>query len=1103
MALRFIIGGCGSGKTCECVKRIEELEKTADNIIYIVPQQFTLETENMLLAKKGAIMKTRVLSFHRLAHVVMNAADTHKPVLSALGRAFLVRRAVHENRDKLSYFSKVIGRQGFLDSLVNILTEFYQYSVTPEMLKNAADKLDGNDSLKLKLNDLYIIYSAYREQVSAQYAAAEETLDILAKDIEKSDYIKNAHIFIDGIDYFIPQEYEVIRRLMLYAKDVYITVCGEFKDASKTSRFDPFFEQKRTVTKLSQTAAESGVKIEPAIYLHGCARHSAHADMQHLAKNYFKTRPDIFDGVPENISLVCANDQDSELEYVCRVINSLVHDGDMRYDDIAVIIDKSAEQAVKNKFTSYNIPVFIDNSRPVAAHPLTEYVLAVLDILCRGVNTKRMLRFAKSMFSPADPEDVFYLENYVIKNGIDGSAWRRKSWDWGFPEDEENEDKAIINAAKDDLTESLDKIKISRGKTYAASYIITELYKFLVDTGADKTLEEMIKAAEEAGDNNAFRQHSRIWDELKTIFETLESIADREFDILTFTEVFKAGLDMCGISIIPPAQDNVVIGDIDRTRLPEVKAVFILGANEGVIPPFMDDIGLLADRERTKLGEEFFEVAADNTRKINMIDLNIYSLMLKPTKALYISRSLTNGGKRASRSPVISRLLKIFPKLEEKPAENNGIPPAPRPAFEKMLDDIREMSRGLDISAETAGEYAWFAADERYSRDVSMLKKVAFDELSQRENTNLTLNEAELKKLYNDEVYGSVSCLESYAKCPFAYFLRYGLKIRDRDRYGFDMLRLGNLFHGVLEDFSNGVKEDGRDWRTLGRGEIRERVEKCVDGIVPEAFNDIMAADPQFVHTIGRVKDIMDRSIGALCTHVRAGRFDPSAFETEFGIGKELAPIVFELENGKKIVLNGKIDRVDIMSVDSKDYVKIIDYKSSNHEFSAEELYYGLQLQLLLYMDSYIAAFKPKDGKNLLPGGVFYFKVSNPMVEENGGGDVEKLVLEQYDMNGLVLDDESLLDGIGERVKKGRGEKIETLAGVKKVGGEDFEKLCRDAEKIAVMLGKGILGGNVDINPSKCGQKTGCDYCPYASVCRFEMRENAHYRETPVDTDEQ
>ncbi|MBR6400862.1 MAG: PD-(D/E)XK nuclease family protein [Firmicutes bacterium] len=1102
MALDMIIGGCGSGKTHECIKRIVQLEKTAKNIIYIVPQQFTLETERMLLAEngRGAIMKTRVLSFHRLARVVMNPRDARRPVLSPLGRAFLVRRVVHENRDKLTYFSKIAQRQGFLDSLVNILTEFYQYSVTPEMLRDAAEKTD-EEGLKYKLNDLYTIYGAYRSYAAQHYAAAEETLDILARDIGSSDYIKDAHIFIDGIDYFIPQEYEVIRRLMSRAANVTVTVCGGFREPVQKGGFDPFYEQKRTVLRLRELAAQAGIQANAPTYLSGCKRHEAHADMLHLFENYFKPVPAKFGGEVRNIKLVCAVDADAELEYVCRQINGLVRGGEVRYDDIAVITDSSAAQALKNKFAAYGIPVFMDSSRPAASHPLTELVLAVMDIVCRGINTRRMLRYAKSVFSPADPEDVYYLENYIIKHGIDGNAWLRADWDWGFADKEADEDYLIINTAKNELVQSLAGLRknVRRDTGYSARHIINAFYDFLYELGADKTLEEMAAKAQEEGDLNAYRQHSRIWDELKNIFETLESIADREFDIAEFSEVFRSGLDMCGISIIPPVQDNVMVGDIDRSRLPDVKAVFITGASEGVIPPFMDDIGLLADRERSLLCSSFFEVAADNTRKINMIDLNIYSIMLKPSRVLYITRPLTQGGKRKPRSPVVTRLLKLFPGLTETAADLSDIPPAPLPAFNAMLKTLREAGHSGEISDTLLREYGWFGQKQDYAESLEMLGRVARDELSVRENTALSLGEAELKKLYNGVVYGSVSCLESYARCPFAYFLRYGLKIREREENSFDMLRLGNLFHGVLEDFSEGLKREGRDWRSLGRDEIRERVEGCVDGMIPEAFNDIMAADPHFIHTVERVKNIMDRSIGALCSHVRAGRFSPSDFEAQFGIGKELAPIVFAMENGSRIVLNGKIDRVDIMSVDKNDYVKIIDYKSSKREFSKTELYYGLQLQLLLYMDSYIAAHKPKEGHSLLPGGVFYFRVSNPMVEDNGDADIEKLVLEQYDMNGLVLDSSEVLDGIGKRSAKGRGEKIETLDSVERVSDEDFARLCADAEKIAVMLGGGILGGNVDINPSKCGTKKGCDYCGYASVCRFEMRENAAFRDKPLD----
>ena len=607
MALQLIMGGCGSGKTRECIKRITQLDKAGESVIYIVPQQFTLEAENMLITASGAgaIMRSRVLSFKRLAYVAMNGANLHKQMLSPFGRSFLVRRLARENREKLSYYSKVTGRSGFLDSLVNLMTEFYQYGIKPEMLLSAANAIEDGESLKLKLNDIYVIYSAYRDYISSRCIAAEETLDILAENIKNSELIKNSHIFIDGVDYFIPQEYRVIRELLRHSKGVNITVCGSFKKPVSHSAFDPFYEQKRTVRQLSALAEETGCKVLPTYYLQGCKRHESHPDFLHLSGNYFKSRPEKFAGEPHNIHIYRADDADAELEFVCRRICELIRSQNCKYDDIAVIIDPSLSQAVKNKFGLYNIPVFIDSSRPVSAHPLTELILCVLDILCRGIDTKLMLRYAKGIFSPADKEDVYYLENYVLKHGIDGDTWLKSEWSWGFADPEADEDFAIINAAKKDCVDSLAKIrkKLRRGKELEVKDIIGEIYDFLYEIKVPDTLDKLAEDARENGDMNGFRQHSRIWDELSDIFTALADIYDKPTDIVSFAEVFKNGLELCSISIIPPTRDNVIVGDIDRSRLPDVKTVFVIGAREGVIPPFTDDIGLLADNERTFLSD--------------------------------------------------------------------------------------------------------------------------------------------------------------------------------------------------------------------------------------------------------------------------------------------------------------------------------------------------------------------------------------------------------------------------------------------------------------------------------------------------------------------
>lgn len=1110
MPLDLIIGACGSGKTAECIRRIMQLEQAGENVIYLVPQQFTLESERLLLEKSAgcAIMKTRVLSFRRLAYVIMNDSDVHKPVLSATGRAFLLRRIVYENRDSLEYFSKVIDKQGFLDSLVNLFTEFYQYEVTPEKLIAAYEGVDKNDSLSLKLKDMHLIYSIYREHIAKNYAAAEETLDILAAGIKESDYVKNCHIFIDSMDYFIPQEYSVIQRLMLHAKSVTVALNGDFSSLKygHISPYDPYYEAKRTAARLVRIAGESKCAVNKPLFLGECMRHKGHADMLHLHKNYFANTPIPYAGVPENIHIMRAADMAGELDAVCRKIKELVMVKKIRYDSIAVIIDPSYEADVKRRFTEYGIPVFLDSKRPVTGHPLTALILSVLDILCSGPGN--MLVYAKNYFSPADSEDVFYLENYMLKHSLGASAWRMKEWNFGFGT-EESEEKILINAVKDELTGSLEKIRraLKPGKKYRVEFITEKIYDFLFGIGADKRLTELAESSR--GDMNAFRRHSRIWDELVNVFETMAEITDAETDLAEFTALLRSGLELCGISMIPPTQDTVIIGDIDRSRLPRIDTLFMLGVNEGKIPPYADDIGLLGDRERTLLTENYFEMAANDLRRINMMDLNIYSLLLKPDSELYVScTAFGSGGKRSVQSSVITRLMKLFPEIKIGSDEYSGLLPAPVPAFEDMVRDMRLYCGGSETDGDTRekfyNSYDWFRHSNEYSDRLDMLRTAADDELSKRANNNLKLNEASLKKLYDDTLSGSVSKLESYAECPFAYFLKYGLGIREREEYEFDSIRLGNLFHSVLEGFSAGLKAENTDWRTLGEDDVRTRVENCVDGIIPEAFNEIIAADPRFVYTVKRVKNIMTKSVNALCSHVRSGLFTPYAFETEFGAGKTLPPIVFQLENNKKIVLNGKIDRIDILENDGEKFVKIIDYKSGNRDFSRSELYYGMQLQLILYMDSYLKTAHAKNAADLLPAGVFYFKVSNPMIEKNGGeADIEKMILEQYDMNGLVLNESAVTDAIGKKTepKNARSKaKIETLNHVETVDRAGFAKLCEDAEEIVKALGSEMLDGNIDISPVKCGRKTGCDYCGYGSICRFDVRENAAYRTGPVKT---
>jgi len=1106
MALRFILGRSGTGKTQTCISEITQNSKNNNALIYIVPEQFSLQSEkNLILSSETkTLIKIQVLSFKRLAyHLFSELGGINKKILEDNGKNMLLRKITAQLNNKFLYFKNSSDKQGFIDNLNQTISEFFQYSVTLEKLDNAIEKYKDKENLCFKLKDLRLIYSSYINYIENEYISTDETLDILAEKIEQSSFIDNCEIWIDGFTGFTPQEYNVINKLFKKVKN--ITVALSINDNKiqykNLSIYDAFFEQKNTINKLTSIAVQNNVAIEKPNYLKINYRFKNNSELAFLEKYYLYNYPNnkkiLYEKDTKSIYVTAAQNKYMEISDISKKIQHLVKDNDYRYNDIAVILgNEDYRMPIKSIFNQYNIPYFMDSKKDIMSHPLTELIRSSLEIIISNWSYESVFRFLKTGLVPFKEDDVNLLENYVLAYGIKGFRWKLEHWSYGFDETTEFEENHI-NSLKDKLTEILQPIsEFTRNKKYTITEISTKVFNFILSLNVIDTLNIWIDGL---NDNDALKkEHTQVWKMVTEIFDKMvEILGNEKVTIPEYSKILNAGFSNAKIGIIPPSQDEVIIGDMKRTRLPNIKALFITGVNDGNIPVYRDETGIFSDTEKEAMFSAGVELSPDTKRKIVQDIYLIYSALTKASDKLYLSYYLSElNGTPKRPSSVILKIKSIYANLSTQLIDNNSETYADdfiaaAPAMEKLTKALSEFAdTEKEISSLYKDVYNWFRENEVFYSKLQLIKKGIMET-----NPKDYLLKNSSKKIYSKNIKTTVSRLEKFAKCPFSFFAEYGLKAKERKVYKINAPDMGSLFHNVIEDFSITLKENNINWRELDKNETDKIIDSSVDKIVSKMSTDILLSTSKYKYMVKRVKRIVKRCVWALSQHIKQGLFEPLDYEVGFGIREKLPPIVIELNDNSKIILTGKIDRIDILESNGKSYVKILDYKSYDKLYSLQDVYYGLQLQLILYLDAFIKNGRKIIENELLPGGMFYFKIDDPLIKIEKNITDEKLkqeILKTFNINGLVLNDSAVLSAIDKETdltkEKLSIRNIKTIKSSTTLANlEQFDALRKYVNKVIKDIGNEMLSGNIKIMPYKQSNKTGCDYCLYSTICNFEI----------------
>lgn len=1126
MALRFLIGTAGSGKTYQCIHEIVAKQKTQKGRqILLVPEQFTSQAERDLTLATGqsAILTAEVLSFCRLAYQIFSKSGLrHTTTLDDIGKQMALQKILLTHAEEITYFRNVMDKNGFVDQLSMSISEFFQYQITPEMLLQLAQNANLPHSAQEKCKEMALLYQAYLEFLQSDRLSEDETLSLLAQRLTQTkDTFYDTEIWIDGFYGFTPQEYAVIAQLLCICKQVNVTLPMDRNSFfSRTlPPYAPFLEPHLTKCTLEQLAQQAGIAIDAPVFFsqnHRAQTQALHFLEQNYFYAYYKKSPHT-----DGLHIISCPTRQEEITFAAGKILELVRKKHLRFREIAIVTNafSSYENSLRGILSEYEIPYFIDTRQDISSHPLLTLVRALLDCVVYDFRYEAVCSYLKSGLTPMSQEDIDILENYILAYGIKGYKWRQESWSYGFQAGQE-EEQAYINTLRQQVMEPFAPWqKRKRKKVYPLQELAADLIQQLDTLQVAERLSTLAEQTEQAA---KAEEHRQIWQSFVQLLQTaVDILGDTPVTLSEFSKILQAGLEKSSIGIIPPTADCLVVGDIERSRLPEIRVLFVLGVNEGILPAPAQTQGIFSDTERDAIQQNGIALAPDGKRKLFEEQFLIYRGLSKPSEALYLTYA--NGdmeGKGMFPSALIERICRMFPNLQIQTCDTLPLDMlSPATCFHHLgafmqdyAADDTDHTDHTDHRKHTIFDpywqdiYSFFASSTQWQERLKLLQN-GF--LPHTYHDRLSPEIA--KSLYGNNILSSISRLERFAACPFAYFAEYGLKAKPRQIYQLHTPDLGILFHEVLESFGTQLEQDGVHWQDLTKEETEKRIEVAVDLSAPKIGNEILLDSAANRYLIRRLKRISKRAGWTLVRHIQSGSFIPKGYEIGFGPQEALPPIILSMADGSKLILRGKIDRVDILDTNGVEYVKIIDYKSGNTAFRLQDIYYGLQLQLLLYLDAFL---KENPTAETCPGGAFYFHIADPSISvsaEISEEELEELLYQKMQMSGLVLDDPTVIQAMdhifvdtktGELAygassiiplqftKKGQPSASSLLASK-----EEYRKLMDFTAKRAATLGENMKFGTIQPAPFRKGDTTPCQYCVFSSICRYDYENQPHYRD--------
>ena len=974
----------------------------------------------------------------------------------------------------------------------NMITELKKYNITYDILNDC----NPTDTLtKLKLEDIKLIFRKYQEKLQGNFIDENDILTMISPKILEASLLENSLIYIDDFYGFTPQEYTVFENILKKTENVTVGItCDSLSMGEKEK--DIFYFNKVFGNKLIKLANDNGIEVEEINLLDNHRNESD--DLKYLEKSFSTSsyvKP--YCEKPENLKLFLANNSYSELEYVSNEILRLVKEENYKYNEIAIISDDLDTYNLEAKviFDKYDIPIFIDEKKDLNGNLLIKYVLAILEIFSKNWSFEAVFNYIKlGMYDDISDDELNLFENYCRKWGIKSYKWLKP-----FTIEPKNTIQDRLEEIRKKITEPLENLRKEISEDKTAENFTKNLYEFVIENKIDVILNKKLNKIHNIEISNEYNTSYKIFTD---VLDNIVSVFGNEkMSFEEYKNLVQIGFNESKLGIIPATQEQVVLGDSKRSRNSNIKVSFIVGINDGKFPSVDNFEGFLNDVDKENLKEENIELSKSSTDSMYEKNFEIYNILGLASQKLYLSYcSQDRDGKGLRPSILIKKIKRLFPKLEEKSdiIKKDYFVTNKLATFDDSISVYRDYLDGNNLSDE------WKTVLNYYNTT----QKDRFDRVFDAENyTNNSekITRKNIDKLYGKKFFGSVSKLEKYRECPFSFHLQYGLKLKEKEEFQMQSLNTGSFMHQVIDEFFETLEEEGIDIKTISSEKLEEIVNRIIDDLLETSNYYIFSSSAKFKTLTKKLKKVTLNSVKYIVYTLQNSEFELYGHELEFSDKSKYKPIEFELEDGRKVEIIGKIDRLDIGKLDEKTYVRIIDYKSSIKSFNMDKFSAGLQIQLITYLDE---ACKQDnfDPAGFLYSGLIDSKFKESYVrQELAENDIKNAIRKNFRMKGYVLANIDVVRMMDNNLKTSKKSDIIPVELTNSEGfhashskvlkEEEFDNMQNEVRNIIKDISTEILDGNIDIKPYSYKNETGCTYCKYSSICRFNpnQKDNTYF----------
>lgn len=1091
----------------------EQIRNTAGNKVLIVPDQYTLQSEKNVFKylNKTSVIDLEVLSPSRLGYKILK--ETGKPqkvLLDKYGRQMLLFSITQKNASKLKHFTKILGTSAFIELLDKQISEFQQYYIDSSSLNFALSQIDQSCVLHHKLSDLALLYSDYEAEIAKKYIDTKDINEIFIDHVKFSDFVLNTSFWISEYDYMAPKNLEFLIQIIAKSKNVNIFLTEDINPNSPDSEL--FDITKKFIHKLQASCKKINVS---------CALTQVDDDYYKIAKSdalraierqIFSYPLTVFPLKANEIHLRSSKNIYTEAETAAVYIRNLLANSEYKLKDIAVICNdiENYGSIIKRTFEEYGIKCFLDKNRDVRGNALVALNLTLLQIARNKLSTNAIISFLKSGFSSLSHDEIEKLENYSKKYKIRGNMWLKDFYKIdSTAKFEPTLDE--INALRHKVISPLSKFRTEMNSCTSTTEKIKALYNFIkIDLAIPEKLKIKIKEYEALGLTEAALENSQIWNIIVNLYEQLALILkDELLSNESIEEILKSGFASIELGMIPSTSDEVLIGNMQRSRIGQVPIMLILAANEGILPLTNSTDHLINDDEKLQLLSTCdLELGELNQTKLLEENLAIYRMLCTPLHEIFISyEKSTLSGDSMKPSQIFLRLAEIFEQNDikgdiYKTPENLDLLSIPSLT---MLHLASKLRKDADLSESELLALLWCKENspDIYNKLVKALKfeiKVA------------KLPKTDVKQLYlgnSSNLRLSPSKLEKYSACPFSYFLQYGIKPLDNRLFELSGRQLGDIYHFVAQKVAENLNTDNlplsnvnSNWQTITDEEIKSLIDDIISQETLNYQNGLLFDEAESPYKISRIKKVCYQAIRAIIEQIRAGKIEKMLCEVEFRNSKVAHFPAIKIDGDIPISIEGKIDRVDIINANDTRYCKIVDYKSGFKKFDKDSVIAGFELQLALYLSAVTNGLK-----NTKPAGMFYFHFSDKnlsVVDEHPDEISNSDLLKEYKLDGIFLDSKDVINSLDADFT--RFSKIaniqKTKDGFKKnekymLNESEFESFLSSVNSVISKVCNNLNAGDIRIHPAKTSIGNACEFCDFKSICKFDKTlPNCNYNKT-------